>query len=74
MAAGAVVAQLAILGQNPVAGDDDGNGVAADGRSDRSDGLGMSTLFGQFAVTDGGSQRHFEEGIPNIHLKQCSMW
>ena len=50
MAVTVVAAEIAIRKANPMAGNDHGCGVSADGRSEPPERLWDSTLLGQFAI------------------------
>lgn len=68
----AVAAGEAIRADDAVAGDEDGDGVFADGVADGSGGFGKSYVPGDVGVGGGLGERDFEQCFPDHFLEECA--
>ena len=67
--AGTVAAQAAVRGNDPVAGDDEGDGVDRVGLAHGPGGLGVADPAGQFAVGDGLPPGNAAQFLPDPELE-----
>ena len=65
----AVAPQAAVRGDDPVAGDDEGDGVTAVGLAHGPAGLGVAHPPGQFAIGDGLPPGDAPQFLPDPELK-----
>ena len=61
--------ETAVCADDPVAGDEDGNAVAAHCLTDSLTGLGLADAAGDVTVGAGLTGRDFQQGVPDLLLK-----